>query len=281
LAKNETVKELADRYGLTDLMLKSGGVFMQYSERVNRIDAFLSHALQAVDRFQTNGNKVSLKDPAVFEAGMKGIEVTQFLYHSAFRPAFMRTAMGKVLTRFKLFAFQSVRTRKEFYKQAKYYGFEEGTPAFERFKNLFLLDMFGFALASAFAYSLFDTTLPPPFDWIQESGEWLFGDKRERDRAFFGMYPKAIAPLQIVTPPIARIPQAMGQLINGDWERFSDYTIHTLYPFGRLYKQIDKTAEDPKRVLENFMRIPANKFAYRYRRAQEDEERRERIEAIL
>jgi len=281
LAKNETVKELADRYGLTDLMLKSGGVFMQYSERVNRIDAFLSHALQAVDRFQTNGNKVSLKDPAVFEAGMKGIEVTQFLYHSAFRPAFMRTAMGKVLTRFKLFAFQSVRTRKEFYKQAKYYGFEEGTPAFERFKNLFLLDMFGFALASAFAYSLFDTTLPPPFDWIQESGEWLFGDKRERDRAFFGMYPKAIAPLQIVTPPIARIPQAMGQLINGDWERFSDYTIHTLYPFGRLYKQIDKTAEDPSRVLENFMRIPANKFAYRYRRAQEDEERRKRIEAIL
>ena len=281
LTKTETIRQLAERYGLSDLMLKTGGAFMQYSERINRIDAFLSHSLQAQDRFMTRNNYTNLNDSAIFEAGMKGIETTQFLYHSAFRPAFMRTATGKVLTRFKLFAFQSVRTRKEFYKQAKYYNFEEGTPAYNKFKDLFLLDMFGFALASAFAYSLFDTTLPPPFDWIQESSEWLFGDKRERDRAFFGVYPSAVAPLQIVTPPIARVPQAMIQLINGDWDRFADYTIHTLYPFGRLYKQIDKTAENPKRVLENFMRLPANKLVYRYRHAQEDKDRRETIERLL
>ena len=279
--KDETIFQLAERYGLSDVMLKYGGFFMQASERINRVDAFLSHALQAQDRFSTRGNFTSLKDPAIFEAGMKGIETTQFLYHSSFRPAFMRTSMGKVLTRFKLFAFQSVRTRKEFYKQAKYYGFKEGSPSYEKFKDLFLLDIFGFSLASAFAYSLFDTTLPPPFDWLQESSELLFGDKRERDRAFFGVYPRAIAPLQIVTPPIARVPQAIGQLVNGDWERFADYTVHTMYPFGRLYKQIDKTVENPQRILENFMRLPANKLIYRYRRREEDERRRERIEEIL
>ena len=279
--KDETVFQLAERYGLSDAMLKYGGFFMQASERINRIDAFLSHALQAQDRFSTRGNFTSLNDPAIFEAGMKGIETTQFLYHSSFRPAFMRTSMGKVLTRFKLFAFQSVRTRKEFYKQAKYYNFKEGTPSYERFKNLFVLDLFGYALASAFAYSLFDTTLPPPFDWLQESSELLFGDKRERDRAFFGVYPRAIAPLQIITPPIARVPQAIGQLINGDWERFADYTVHTMYPFGRLYKQLDKTAENPQRVLENFMRLPANKLIYRYRRREEDEQRRKRIQEVL
>ena len=128
---------------------------------------------------------------------------------------------------------------------------------------------------------MFDTTLPPPFDWLQESSELLFGDKRERDRAFFGVYPRAIAPLQIVTPPIARVPQAIGQLVNGDWERFADYTVHTMYPFGRLYKQIDKTVENPQRILENFMRLPANKLIYRYRRREEDERRREKIEEVL
>ena len=279
--RDETISQLAERYGVTDVMLKYGGFFMQSSERINRVDAFISHALQAQDRFSTRGNFTSLKDPAIFEAGMKGIETTQFLYHSAFRPAFMRTSMGKVLTRFKLFAFQSVRTRKEFYKQAKYYNFKEGTPAYDKFKDMFILDTFGFALASAFAYSLFDTTLPPPFDWLQESSELLFGDKRERDRAFYGTYPRAIAPLQILTPPIARVPQAIGQLINGEWDRFADYTVHTLYPFGRLYKQLDKTAENPHRVLENFMRLPANKLIYRHRRQQVEKDRKENIERLL
>ena len=279
--KDETLRQLAKRYGISDAMVRYGAAFMQYSERVNRIDAFLAHALQGQDNFSVRGKTANLSDSAIFEAGMKGIEVTQFLYHSAFRPAFMRTATGKVMSRFKLFAFQSVRTRKEFYKQAKYYGFEEGTQAYNRFKDLFLMDLFTFALGSMFAYSLFDTTLAPPWDWVQETSEWLFGDKQQRDRAFFGVYPYPIAPLQIITPPIARIPQAFAQLINGDWDRFADYTVHTMYPFGRLYKQFQKTAEDPKRILENFMRLPANKLMYRYRSAKKDKRRRETIERIL
>lgn len=157
---------------------------MQSSERKLRRDAFVAHALQYRDRWGRYGSELTLNDPAVVQAGLKGIEATQFLYHSAFRPAYMRTALGKVLTRFKLFVFNSVRTRKEFFRQAKYYGFEKGTASYEKFKTDFQINMFVMALANLLPYSLFDTALPPPYDWAQETSEWLFGNKREREKAF-------------------------------------------------------------------------------------------------
>jgi hypothetical protein len=48
-----------------------------------------------------------------------------------------------------------------------------------------------------------------------------------------------------------------------------------------LYKQLDKTAENPHRVLENFMRLPANKLIYRHRRQQVEKDRKENIERLL
>ena len=280
-ATDETLIQLAERYGIKDTMLKTGGFLMAFSERKNRIDAFISHALQAKDRLGDSGIHATLNDPFIFDMAMKGIETTQFLYHSAFRPAFMTTALGKVLTRFKLFQFQSVRTRKEFYKQAKAYGFKEGTPAYERFKDLFLMDLFTYALAGAFMYSVFDTALPPPWDWIQDTSDLMFGDKQERDRAFFGTLPRAIAPLQVALPPIARFPQTFVELIQGDWEKFSDYTIHTMYPFGRMVYSGKKWAERPERFFESFFRLPVHKTLYRIEREKVREARRKMVEERL
>ena len=275
--RDETIMQLAERYGIKDVMLKSGGFFMQVSERKNRIDAFIAHALKSQERLGPHGNQTNLSDPYLFDAGLKGIEATQFLYHNAFRPAFMTTALGKVLTRFKLFAFQSVRTRKEFYKQAKDYGFKEGTPEYQKFKDLYLTDLFAYAMAGAFMYSVFDTALPPPWDWMQDTSDLLFGDKKERDRAFYGTLPRPIAPLQVALPPIARFPQTFVELIQGDWEKFSDYTIHTMYPFGRIMYSFKKTAERPERFFHNFFRIPTDKIGYRIRREDLRESRAERI----
>ena len=286
-ASNETILELARRYGVQDTIEKAGGWFMQKSERIARADSFITHALQFKERYGAHGREIRLDDPAVIDAGLKGVEATQFLYHSAFRPAYMRTSLGKVLTRFKLFAFQSVRTRKELYRQAKNYGLEEGTPAFERFKNLFLIDMFTMALGTAFTYSLFDTALPPPYDWIQETGEWLFGDKRERDRAFFGQWPYPVAPLQIATPPIARIPMAaFSSLINNDWERFADYHIHTMYPFGRMVRQFDQTFDEPYgttfgRGMQQFLRLPTDKLVSKLNKAEADRNKKTMIDFEL
>ncbi len=286
-ASNETILELARRYGVQSSVEKAGAWFMQKSERIARTDAFLTHAIQFKERWGAKGYELKLDDPAVIDAGLKGVEATQFLYHSAFRPAYMRTSLGKVLTRFKLFAFQSVRTRKELYRQAKHYGFEEGTPAFERFKDLFLIDMFTMALGTAFTYSLFDTALPPPYDWIQETGEWLFGDKRERERAFFGQWPYPVAPLQVATPPIARIPMAaFSSLINNDWERFADYHIHTMYPFGRIVRQVDQTIDEPYgttfgRGMQQFFRLPTDKLVSKLNKAQIDRDRKDLIDSEI
>ena len=280
-ASDETLMQLAERYGIKDTMLKTGGFFMAFSERKNRVDAFISHALQAKDRLGDSGIHATLNDPFIFDMAMKGIETTQFLYHSAFRPAFMTTALGKVLTRFKLFQFQSVRTRKEFYKQAKAYGFKEGTPAYDRFKDLFLMDLFTYALAGAYMYSVFDTALPPPWDWIQDTGDLMFGDKQERDRAFFGTLPRAIAPMQVALPPIARFPQTFVELIQGDWEKFSDYTIHTMYPFGRMIYSGKKWVERPERFFESFFRLPVHKTLYRIEREKVREARRKMVEERL
>ena len=288
--KDATLFELAKRYNINKALLKGGAWFMASSERKLRMDAFLSHALQYRDQFGTMVKDLPLSDPAVIEAGLKGIEATQFLYHSAFRPAYMRTSLGKVMTRFKLFAFQSVRTRRELYRKAKYYGFEQGTQGFERFKDLFLIDMMTMALGTAFSYSLFDTALPPPYDWMQETGQWLFGDKKEREKAFFGQWPYPVAPLQVVTPPIARIPQTVGSaftsFFNNDWDRFLDYQLYTMFPFGRMARQFDKTFDEPYgttlgRGMQQFFRLPTDKLVSKIDRAKLKDRRKNEIEEEL
>ena len=285
--KDATLFELARRYNINKALLKGGAWFMAASERKLRMDAFLSHALQFRDQFGTMVKDLPLSDPAVIEAGLKGIEATQFLYHSAFRPAYMRTSLGKVLTRFKLFAFQSIRTRRELYRKAKYYGFKPGTEGFEKFKDLFLIDMMTFALGSAFSYSLFDTALPPPYDWAQETGQWLFGDKREREKAFFGQWPYPVAPLQIATPPVARIPMSVfSSLFNNDWDRFMDYHIYTMFPFGRMVRQFDKTFDEPYgttlgRGMQQFFRLPGDKLVSKIDRAKLADRRKQEIKEEL
>ena len=286
-ANNETVLELARRYGVQDTMLKFGGAFMQVSERKLRRDAFLSHALQAKDRLGVAGRNMSLDDPYLVDSGLRGVEATQFLYHSAFRPAFMRTSMGKVMTRFRLFAFQSIRVRKELERRANYYGYKKGTKDYENMKNLFLADMLTMALGSVFMYSLFDTALPPPYDYLQETSQLLFGDKGERNKAFYGTYPRPIAPLQAVTPPVARVLiDPLKSLIIIDWDRFFDYHIHTMYPFGRIVRQIDKTIDEPYgttlgRGMQQFFRLPGDKLVNKYNRAQLEEERKRIITQTL
>jgi hypothetical protein len=271
--KDETVLEIAKKYKVEKVLESSAAWFMQTSERKLRKDAFLSHAAEYMEHWGKNGLELSLNDPAVMEAGMRGVEATQFIYHSSFRPAFMRTALGKVFSRFKLFVFNSVRVRKEMLRKASYYGFEPGTKEYEKFKLDFAINMFVMALGTAFAYSIFDTTLPPPYDWMQETGEWLLGDKKERDKAFFAQWPYPIAPLNIVTPPVARIPMsAFSSMINKDWDRFADYQVYTMFPFGRLLRSIDKTYDEPYgtvegRALQQFLGIPLDKVRSKIDRA--------------
>ena len=282
----ETIMELARRHGVTEKMLEIGAVPMQASERWLRANAFLSHMLQMRDSFNGMAGQLDMNSDAVIRHALKGVEATQFVYHSVGRSAFMRTATGKVLTRFKNYVQNQIGFQREIHRQAKLYGFKPGTKPYDEFQRLFMINAMLMALGTAYAYSLFDVATPPPFDWMRETAELLWGDKRERERAFFGTYPRAVAPLQIITPPIARVPQSLVMLLNGDWERFADYQAWTLFPFGRFARSIDKTFNEPYgttfgRGMQQFVRIPTDKFQRDYDRAQIEKMRKDYIESTL
>ena len=281
--REESIREVVSRYGVKDTMLKYGSFFMRQSEQFNRVNSYMAHALQIIEKFGPQARELSIADPFVHEFAMKGIENTQFLYQNSFRPMFMRTATGKVLSRFKLFAWNSIRTRREFYNQAKLYGFKEGTLEYNRAKDLFLTDMFMMALGGAFMFSIFDTSLAPPYDWIQALADWMYGDKNERDMAFFG---SKLGPANLLKPPIARVPEAMGQILTGDWEQFSGYTAYTLFPFGRLARQVKQLSDDGvgrglERTPEILLRFPYNKIQSRIERAKRRSEQSDRMEELL
>ena len=282
----ETIMELARRHGIDEAILYAGSFPMQASERWLRINSFLSHMLQMRDSFSGMAGQVDMNSDAIVRHALKGVEATQFVYHSVGRSAFMRTATGKVLTRFKNYVQNQIAFQREVYKQAKMYGFEPGTKAHDDFQRLFMINAMLMALGSAYAYSLFDVATPPPFDWMVETSELLWGDKRERERAFFGTYPRAIAPLQILTPPIARVPQSLVMLLNGDWERFADYQAWTLFPFGRFARSVDKTFNEPYgttvgRGMQQFFRLPTDKFVRRYEKKQIEDMRKDYIANTL
>ena len=282
-----TIGELAKKYNIDKKLLNASGFFMQVSERKARYDAFLSGVIKFRNSYGADGAQLNLSDPALIKSGLKSIEASQFLYHTAFRAPYMRTATGKVMTRFKHFVFQSVRARKEFYRQAKHYGFKEGTEPFEKFKRMFVTDMMITALGTLYAYSLFDTSTPPPYDFFTSMSDLLFGDKKERDRAFFGTLPRPIAPLQYGLPPISRVPiNVLTPLINDDWDRFWDYHVHTMYPFGRLVRSVDKTIDEPYgttfgRFSQQFAGLPVDKVINKIERQKILDARKRNIDQTL
>ena len=154
------------------------------------------------------------------------------------------------MSRFMTWSWNAVKFRNDVNRQAKIYGYREGSAEYERFKRTMQIDMFVFALGNIFAYSLFDTAMPAPYTWFEDTAQWLYGDEKERDKAFFGTYPRPIAPLQVITPPIARIPLSIfGSIARDDYNRLAQYYIYTMFPFGRLARDFSPFADG--NVIEN------------------------------
>jgi hypothetical protein len=125
-----------------------------------------------------------------------------------------------------------------------------------------LADLFMFSMATAFPLTMFESTLPPPWNYVQDMSDLLFGNEHERDRAFFGTLPKPIAPLQAVSPPIARhILGPLGALLKNDWGRFADYHVWTWFPFGRIARDIKGTLEYPSMLVEKATGVPIHRIS--------------------
>ena len=251
------LSDLMDKHKLSKSMMQVAANFMSKPEMMLRRQSFMAHFVRAWERF--DGAIENVDHPFLIEQAKKGVQATQFLYSAPYRPAFARTALGKIMTRFQLWQWNAVRFRNDVTREAKIFGLAEGTPAFEKFKRTLQLDLLVFALGNVFMYSIFETALPAPWSWLQDTADWIFGNDRERDRAFMGTWPKSVAPLQVVTPPIFRLPLAgVDSFIADDWNRFSNYHIYTMAPFGRIIKDFSPWAKN--NLLENPMML-MDKFA--------------------
>jgi hypothetical protein len=95
-------------------------------------------------------------------------------------------------------------------------------------------------------------------NWLQDSAALLFGDEKERERAFFSSYPSPVlAPLQIVTPPIGRfVLSPITSILNGDMENFTKYQLATYFPFGRLGRDAYRTFNSPAMAVDFMTGLP-------------------------
>lgn len=255
--KDMDLMEIWTKSGLSDSVFDKFAFFMRSSERQLRYRSFTSHYLKAREIFDVSGHTIDPNDPLLISMAQRGVSATQFMYNNANRPAFSRTSLGKVFSRFQLWAWNSTRFRSQLFSDLKQYGTEYNTDTGKRFERLMLADMFILALASMLPFSVFDSVIPQPLSWLKDTAEWLFGDPEIRDSAFFGVLPTNIAPLQIVLPPSARvITPIIGSLFSGDWERMGSYYVYTYFPYGLLARDISKSIEAPINAPRTMLGIP-------------------------
>lgn len=266
------LKELASRHGLTDRFVETTAFFMQTTERALRLNAFLSSYLEAR---RTIGDPLGLdvSDPWLIEQGKRGVKATQFLYSAPFRPSFARTSWGKIYSRFKLWSWNSVVFRRQVMDEAAGAGYRPGSAEFERLQRMMTADLFVIALAGMLPYTLMEQNLPAPYHYFKDIAEYLLGDEDERRRAFFGthsMWPYPLTPLQELTPPIARLAQAPVGVFNEAMDRImsrrdetgSLYLYATLFPGGRLARDVGRSLSDPTRAPEYLAGVPLTSISY-------------------
>jgi hypothetical protein len=246
--KWEELRDIARKLDINDSLWHNAAYFMRESEKIARKNSFLVGYMHFMR--QTGNHDVAI------ELAKRQVEATQYLYTNAHRPAFARSGLGKVLTRFQLWTMNSLKFRSQIIREARYRGYQPGTEEFNRLKRMMAIDLFMLAMANAFAFSIFESSLPPPYSYIQDTAQLLFGDAEDRDKAFFGTYG-----LNIVLPPISRIPmQTFKALLTDDWDRFTSYHIWTMFPFGRFARDVKRTIETPEMVAENLTGIPLHKL---------------------
>jgi len=273
----ETILELSSKYNIGSAAMEVGSWFMSSTEKHLRRKAFLAHYLKARELYADAKGNIKVTDEFLVTSAKKGVEGSQFIYHATYRPNFSNTAFGRVMTRFQPYMWSSIRRRKQMFHDMMAV---EGHPNFEvtkRFERQVANDAFTMALASVFAYSIFEYALSPPMSWMKESAEFLFGDEETRKRAFFNQYPiEAMAPLQIITPPASRfILPHINALVNGDYEAFSSYTAWTYFPAGRMARDIYKVTQKPQYWVEYSTGVPRNNIKWYRQRLEREQTNRD------
>ena len=255
-----TLKELWRKHGVSDKIGNAAAFAMRPTERILRLNSFAASYLQA--RESMFPVEFELDNPWLIDQGLKGVKATQFYYHAPYRSAFARTSAGKIYSRFKLWGWSSVKFRREVYQEAKYRGYKPGSEQFDRLQRLMIADALMLALANFLPYTMFDYGLPAPYAQLQDFAHWTYGDDKERDRAFYGVLPKYIAPLHEIMPSIFRAPEAIfGTMFTGAWDRLAQYTIVSTLPFGLMSRDIARAIDNPSMALDFITGIPVHRLS--------------------
>jgi hypothetical protein len=236
-----------------------------------RTHSFFAHYLKARDVYGAT-SFTKFDDPFLITLAKKGADATQFLYNSASRPIASATPIGKIFSRFQLYTWNSIKYRREIYKQAKMLGFRPETVEFQRFKTLAAADLFMFGLAAALPFSTFAATIPAPFGALTELSKFFFGDEEERDGAFYGILPYPANIVGLASPPGLRLltipikgPMALFDYMmlnnSDDLEFFLQYDLMSLMPFGSLIRNSYKTYNSPQMAVEFLTGIPLHGLA--------------------
>ena len=204
--QRKTLKEVARDLKVEVPIVEFGALPMKWSERKLRGTAFLANYINMRDSvLEPIKDQIPFDSPVLINYALKGVEASQFMYQATFRPNFANTSLGRVLTRFQPYAWNSIGRRLRLFKEARQAEWKREVLASKKAQRQFTFDLMSLALANIFVSTIFEYALSPPMNWLQDTAALLFGDKKARDRAFFSSYPHPVlAPLQIVTPPIGR-----------------------------------------------------------------------------
>lgn len=248
----------------------SASAFMRVPEKILRRDAFMAHYLKAREIF---GNGIREYDhPYLIEMARRGVKATQFLYSAPYRPMWTNSSLGRIMSRFQLWSYNSVKFRTDVARQARIYGYMPGTNEYDMAVRLFTADAMMLALSSVFAYSLFETALPAPYNWLQDTADYFFGNDKERERAFFG---SALGPAQLITPPSLRIlPASFKWMFDENEKILSSYYFWALFPFGRLARDVigpQGIMSNPAFAVEKLTGFPLYRASKLYKKALEED----------
>jgi len=276
-----TLRELRKELQVGSKAFAAGAKFMSWSEYQLRTRSFLAHYLNARQLYTTGMEHSPLdfmewNDAELVHKAIKGVEASQFMYHAAHRSNYSQTSMGRVMTRFHPYAWNSMSRRfgpkDGIYTVAAKAGWDKNVYATKRAQRQFTMDLMAMSLSYVFMSSIFEYALSPPMSWMQDTAQWVFGDEKERERAFFSQWPHpALAPLSIVTPPIARTVLApTNAFLSGDWDKFAQFYGWTYLPFGRLIRDVKRTVDSPAMAVDFMTGVPLHQI-HRMRRDQIEE----------
>ena len=114
---------------------------------------------------------------------------------------------------------------------------------------------------------------------MQDTADWLFGDEKQRERAFFNQWPHpALAPLSTITGPSLRLFLGPTKaIINNDWEPFLNYQLWTWAPFGRMGRSMYRIADVPEMWLEETTGLPIHRLAQKMKKARKSKEEEQEL----